>query len=503
MLSVVAQYVIVVLFALLAGGLSVVALRKNQQNIRWAVIPLLVVFIVGVLAARRNNNSESYMSGGNMNVAASGTGYNGSGGQIINVYQSCGACSQDPVVGPVYPPQPQPQPAGPSGSKSGPSGPTGSPAVVIIGKGLSAGVVDAWVRDVNPGLTDNCVNCVVGSVLKMWNVDALAKVQALAVDKQLLVLNALLAFDCSQQCVIPSPTDLNPTMVASWVQVVMPDAPASCKSCIVAQIIKQWTAKDYKAVVDKPRPEQINILQAILAFNCASCQTSPVLSPADVQAWISALLPQLSSDVSASSKAECMSCAVNALVRMWSPADFSKVKAMDQKSQTQVLQAVIAFGCEKQCVEIPSGLTPEAVAGWLSKVLAGESGDCMECAIKAIVRLWTPVMLQSVQSKKPMDQLRIVQGVISMNCQSSCSASVLAKDQILAWANQILPTASPQCLSCITDTASSSWSKSDFISVTAKPTSDQAKVARNLADYSCPDVCSNLEAFEYCEYMPY
>jgi hypothetical protein len=201
---------------------------------------------------------------------------------------------------------------------------------------------------------------------------------------------------------------------------------------------------------------------------------------------------------------DCYKCALTIILRMWSTTEFAKVQAMSKASQLQILKALTALNCDKECIEVPSGLTAQEVSAWLSTVLNGRFASCTtSCIIPTILRLWTPPMLSSVKLKPLLEQQKIVQGIISFNCQGICFSGPISIDQVSWWVQNILPSASPNCQSCIVSSAMKNWTTDSFNELLGKPLTDQVKTARLLADFNCPDVCGSLPPAQECDTLPY
>lgn len=440
------RYAVVIGSSVAIGILSIVVLKGLKANVWWAILPFAVSLVTGIVIVSRQKKE---------NFEADDSGCN----QTINITQNC---------------------------KSGPS-PPAPPAA------LTAASIKKWIVSLNPSLTSDCQNCIIAAALKLWNSKTLTDVVNMAPEKQQSILKALLAFDCTKQCVIP-PSGLDETAVEKWLKSLIPNLAEDCSSCVVDAIMKMWSPLEFTRVEAKMRIEQLKIVQAIFALHCETCEPPEKLNSAEVQKWLSGILTGASS--------ECYTCAVNTIVKMWSPAVWAKVKAMDVKSRTQVVQALIDINCMKECVEIPSSLDQGQVQKWLAGVLVGETALCSTCIVATIMKLWTPKLFQSAQAKSKLEQSRIVQGIVALNCKNPCVQNALQKQQVVAWVKQALPKVSAACVECIADKAFSMWTKEDFNDLLSKPTKEQAKLAKMLGDFNCPHVC-NIPPLEECDYLPY
>lgn len=442
----IAVIVLVVVFLLLKNnGYS------HSEALGLALIPTIIVLIPGIPYAMKNKKE----------------GFTVGAGDTINIIQNCGG-------------SPSPSPS--------PSPPTPTP--------LSKKDILNWIATIDPSLTSECAECVVNNALKMWNAETLAQLKAKSREQQDTILNAMIAFDCSKQCVIP-PSNLNIAQVDQWLRELMPSLSASCHQCAMKNIIKLWSADTYKKLLTMSKAEQQTVVDGLLSFNCPKCDTPDNLLPQEVQQWMAGLITGATPD--------CYKCGLAIILRMWSTTEFAKVKAMSKASQLQVLKALLALNCDKQCVEVPSGLTPQEVMSWLSTVLInGELSNCASsCIVPVIVRTWTPAMLANVKIKPLLEQQKIVQGIIALNCKEQCFGGPLNAGQLAWYVKNVLPSASADCQSCIVEAAMKNWTPTSFQELLNKSVEDQVKAVRLLADFNCPHVCGNLPAPQVCDYLPY
>lgn len=449
MLSKEKKYIITIVICIVTSTIVFIMLRNNNHSILHSVlislIPFIIIGLMGlkwVSIKKENFDNE----------------------QTINIIQNCGNA-----------PQPSPQPTPP---QPGP---------------ISKDMLEKWVNSVDPQLTSTCKNCIIESALKMWSSQTLSQVQAMPIDKQKTILNALLAFDCNKQCVIP-PSGLNPAAIDQWLRVLNPNLSANCHHCVVDIILKQWTEAAFKIVLENSKSDQLKIVESLLALNCPNCDLPNKLKEADVQKWVGGLL--------SGAKPNCYACIVDMIVKMWSTTDLARIKNMDKKSQLNVLQALLALSCNKECVEVPSGLTPQEVSNWLSTVLTGENINCQKCLVSSIVKLWSPAVFQSIKVKSKIEQDKILQGIIAMNCKNSCLVGNLQKEQVENWVQRILPNANVGCSACIVEQVLRSYDKDTFHNLLLQPSADQNKVANLISNFNCPHVC-NLTPTQEADYLLY
>jgi hypothetical protein len=395
--------------------------------------------------------------------------------QNINIYQNCGGSKPVPGPGPKPIPGPGPKP---------------------IPVKLSKKEVVNWINSVNSALTNQCKNCITDAVLKMWKQADLDKVKTDSIDDQKKIVDALLAFDCEKQCVItpPPPSGLTAAQVNKWVTSAYPGLPAVCYTCIVSSVMKMWTLTDFKKVQAKSASDQHSIVQGLLAFDCPHCQGIPVppkptyVTAADAQKFLSSVL------VGQSPK--CYQCLVSSITKNWTVDNFTKIKAMKKDSQVQVVQALLAFACLKECVVVPSGLTTQEVQQWLNSVFSGANAKCSTCLVQSVQKLWTRDQFTQVKAKAKADQVKIVQGLIAFDCKQQCVVtpphpSNLAME-IQDWIEKILPHEDKSCYSCMVSHAVKMWDEAEFDKVKAMPLASQQQIGQGLLGLNCQSECSQV-----------
>lgn len=272
---------------------------------------------------------------------------------------------------------------------------------------VSPGGISDWIKGINGTLTPACVACVKSSAEKLWSADTLEKVKEMNIDQQKKILNMLLAFDCSKQCSVPS-NELDEDRVRTWVNSIIPSSSLVCVPCVVSSIMKMWKLSDFQNALAKSTSDQQKLIGYIIIMNCGDCS---VLNPQEIRAWLNGVL--------SGALPSCYACIVDFIQKMWSEKDLKKVKSLDKKSQLQIVQALIAVNCEKNCAPVPSGLTISMVMPLVQKFVPNEG--CGLCAAEAMVKSWTPIVFASVMKKSVQDQKLIVEALMSLNCEGKCS----------------------------------------------------------------------------------
>jgi hypothetical protein len=449
------KYIAVSLSVIITFIASFMILKMYNQNVYIAFLPTILVGVSGIgsILQHKDNDSENY------EVESSGCN------QTINITQNC--ADKNPS------PKPKPTPVPPPSNLSD--------------------KIKKWIMSLNSKLTSECQSCILENALKMWKEDTLSKVLDMDNESQNKVLNGLLAFDCSKQCVIPQ-TGLNKSAVDTWARSTLKGVSNDCVECVVDSAMKLWSPDDYKKVLSKTPEEQMKIAEGVLALHCEKCKQNPnKLDPNMVKSWLSSLL--------VGAKPDCYNCAVETIVKLWEQKDFIKVKSMEKKSQVQVVQALLGLNCEKSCVVVPSGLNPRDVEAWLLKTspLEFQSKDCLNCTVASIVKLWTPENMKTVMGKSRLDASKIIQGVVAMNCKTQCLNSPLSRARVVDWFKEKLPGQNINCLNCVVDKAVEEWKTNTLFveKVLSLSPKDQSKLARTFADYNCSHIC-NVEPFDSC-----
>lgn len=456
------KYAIAVILALLVALITVFLLKNygtaTKSALLTSLIPFSLFLVVGLMWASKNKKEKFSLSGdGNFDQT-----------QTINIVQNCGSN-----------PGPSPNPNPPNPTPPSP---------------LTKDMVLKWIKSVNPKLSSSCNDCIIANVIKLWNVDTLNKVMKDPMTQQEIILNAILAFDCSNQCTTSS--KLNSAQVDQWLHELDPSLSASCHQCVMKLILKSWSLEQYANMLKLDKDKQLNVIQGILAFSCADCNTPSNLTPQEVQQWMASLISGASQ--------ECYECALSAIMKMWSSIDFAKVKALSKENQIQTLKALMALDCSKDCISIPSGLNENDVKNWLDDILInGELANCVDsCIVPAIMKSWSPEMFADVKIKPRIEQQKILQALISLNCGNACFGGALSKGEVAYIVSLVLPEAKSDCVDCIASEVMNSMSSIEFNNLLAKPVAEQMKVFRALASYKCPGLCV-LPPAQECDYPAY
>lgn len=451
----------IVVIALLMGLSTLFMLRVYNHNnnsmkksLLISLIPFLLFLLIGLALVSKNKKER-------FGLGSDGLDQN----QTINIIQNCGSG-----------PSPSPIPPGPS--------PVPTP--------LKSEDVLKWMNNINSKLTSTCQNCVVENALKLWNTDTLNKIETEPMEKQETILNAMLAFNCSKQCVITS-SKLNAAEVDQWLHEADSSLSANCHQCAVGAILRTWSLDEYNLVLKMSEEKQKTVIQALIALNCAACNIASSLNKQEVQQWITGLLT--GADVN------CYACVLTNILKMWNNLEFAKVKAMDKASQIQILKALMSLNCDKECITIPSGLSSTEVSKWVFGLVKNmDLGTCVNsCIVPFIVRKWTPEMFNEVKNKSTIEQQKILQGVITMNCSNACFGGAMSQGEIEYVVSLVIPEANPACVACIAKEIAATVSPAEFHLLMSRPVFEQSKVFRTMASYKCPDLCK-LTPVQECDF---
>lgn len=349
-----------------------------------------------------------------------------------------------------------------------------------INPALSKADIVNWIKRVNPKLTSECQECIVDSAFDLWSVKTLNDVKKRSMKEQKKILNALLAFDCNKQCVIPS-QGLKKSDVESWLNtVVHRPLDGDCYECIVNTIMRLWSPEDLVKVQRMDPVKQKKVVQGIWALDCTDCEDEH-LDKEDVEDWLSTVLT--------GTKPDCYNCVVDNIMKLWSMDNFHQAQKMSKDSQRQLIESLIDIHCISSCINVPTGLNKQKVIQWVTTNMTGANQSCYSCVIEHIMKLWTPAMFSKVTSKPHLEQNKILQGIIALNCYHDCVNSALTKDDIIRWVKQVLPKSVASCQRCIVEQGEKMWTKKEFVHLQSLPHEDQVKTAMLVADYNCPHVC--------------
>lgn len=439
------KYGILIVIALVIGLGTFWLLKYNRVDMKKAgmisLLPVVLTIVVGIIIIEKDEKEKFSETDGCT--------------QNINIYQQCGG----------------------KNTPSPPSPPTD----------LLKDDIEKWIGSVDSGLTSLCKSCVVSSALKLWKKIDLMKVQAIPLDKQKLVLQAMLVMDCDKECVI-KPVGLEKAQILAWLAQLAPPLPAGCRDCLVDTILKLWSVSDFQKTVAHPKEEQIHIVQALVALNCKDCDKGiPGNIPAgEVEKWLNGIL--------GGSNVSCLDCVIKTIYRIWKLPEFEKVQKMDKKSQDQIVQALIALNCEKDCIEVPSGVTKSEAMVWISSLTGAKNLDssCMNCSVQAVMKNWSPSMLANVVKKSEPEQLLILTALQAFNCEKVCSsASSLSSDDAKAWIDSVgLSSLSPACVACAVQAVVKLWKLKMLQDVKAKPKPEQQNILSALIASNCGSVCA-------------
>lgn len=441
---------IIVIVAIILGVLSTLVLGPHHKL--WSLGVFVFVTVIGLLVVLIEHDHDK-----NENFSLGGSGCN----QTINITQNCND-NDNPWL-PVNP-------------------------------ALDKKLLENWIKSVDPGMTKQCQKCIITSAMRLWSGDTLQQVMQKSKVEQLQILHALLLLDCDKQCVI-TPNNLDRTVVTQWLITVFGEQiDENCFDCVLNTIMKLWKQEDLQKAMAQGPEQQKQIIEALWLLHCQNCQKDKV-KPSDAINWLTTVLTGATQ--------KCYKCAVDTIVRLWSNENFKKVKKMNKNSQSQIAQALLALNCEKKCIVIPTGLNKQQVTEWVSRHFVGTDKQCLDCLVNAIMQLWTPAMMKNLLDKPLLEQDKVLQGLLLLNCHSQCiSGKELSREQVEQWVAKIFPDSNKSCQSCIVDKGMQTWSNEEFHKLKSLPTSDQAKLAKLFADFNCPHVCE-LSPYKDCDYLPY
>lgn len=201
--------------------------------------------------------------------------------------------------------------------------------------------------------------------------------------------------------------------------------------------------------------------------------------------WMKSVEPALT--------AECQGCALNNAVRLWDEATLKKTQEMKIGAQKMVLNALIAFNCDKFCVIPAPGLNKEEVDKWIASLKQNVDPKILACVTVEILKMWSPENLADI-SKKPLQaQIDTLKGLIAFNC--SQPKPVLDRKEVEAWLNTIINanrTGYKECDSCVIDHIVNMWSEQEFAKVKAMSLQSQRQIIQAMVSITCLKACVTL-----------
>lgn len=350
--------------------------------------------------------------------------------------------------------------------------------------------IQSWLNKMAPNLTPSCKKCVVQNASKLWKQDTFKEVLAKSVMEQQNIIKGLLVLNCEKDCVI-KPDGISIKDVDDWLK-NFPELSQDCKDCVARTAVVNWDIAMFNSVKSKPVTDQQNIITALILLNCDKCKNGDSLDLNQVKKWMNGILQ--------GQTVECSECVLNVISKMWNSNDFKKIKAMDLKSQTQILQTLIFMNCEKICVEIPTKLDPQKVMKFIESILVGTNVDCNTCLVDTIMKNWTPDSFNKVQKMSNADKIKILNGLISMNCLQVCTApkpaptpvpnTRISREQVVDWVDSVGVGENTNCKNCVVDSVMKVWDQNMLNNIRARSREDQIEVFKGLLATNCMSACT-------------
>lgn len=360
-------------------------LRENDydwdQTIQISLLSGLLIFLTGMVFEKRRGNMEGFDVTGKCN-------------QTINIYQNCGDSSGPPTPTPV-----------------------------------NSENIKAWVNSVRPDLTDTCKQCVLDKIISMkWSDKILEEEKLKDISLQKSDIDVILAVDCVNQCTAP-PANLDRELVKDWVVNTLGHSPMHivlaepCVSCIVDAIMRIWSIKEFQDAQALPKDQQLKVIQALRALNCQNCQPSSKLNPEVVREKLINIL--------AGRLPQCFDCVVNSVINIWTLTDWNLFLALNPKdetsgeafnSQSQVIQALIAFNCATECSKIPSGISDEEAQLFVQEAMpemVAWGPDCVGCLISK-VKEWPRNKFEEEKIKDKSQKQGLLVAIAAAECSLAC-----------------------------------------------------------------------------------
>ena len=138
-----------------------------------------------------------------------------------------------------------------------------------------------------------------------------------------------------------------------------------------------------------------------------------MISPSDADKWISSVDKDFSEN--------CKGCLSKNLAKVWTVDMLEKVKKMSPSIQLDLLKLLVMLDCDKECEPKPipkpvSKLTKDKVEALIKKIYPDILETVKECMENNIMKLWDEKNFDIVLSKPLVEQEKILNGILALNC---------------------------------------------------------------------------------------
>ncbi len=288
----------------------------------------------------------------------------------------------------------------------------------ICSVSLNTNDVMSWIMKFSQNNSEQCLNCPLNSIMKLWSVEDFAKVKSSSEEEQNKIYQALLKINCPE-CL---DNKLKPEELLSWLTTVLPDSNQDCLNCVMQNLINVWNTNDLANIKSQNLNTQIEIIASILGnINCSDFCVSPLdrVSPNDAYQWIGSLLN--------GETPRCINCLKDIIVKSWSNTLFNDIKNRTKSEQNNLLQALIKMNCNNICYPENEKLTLEDIEKWLKVVLPNLENDCQGCIAENAFKMWQDKMptkqefYRQVVSLPCKEQFKLAKLIADFNCSHLCS----------------------------------------------------------------------------------
>ena len=138
-------------------------------------------------------------------------------------------------------------------------------------------------------------------------------------------------------------------------------------------------------------------------------------------------------------------------------------------------------------------VSSDKVRSWVSSMLTGVSAVCVDCVVDFASKAWSVADFDRVRGKSQDEQRRIVQAVISFNCEGECSGKTVlhpTKEMAMDYVNKLVdPSLRDVCKECVADAIVKLWTVKNMEDVMKKSLTEQKVVLNRLAQFQCSEPC--------------
>lgn len=282
---------------------------------------------------------------------------------------------------------------------------------VIPTNALDKKAVTKWLITVfGQQIDENCFECVVDAIMKLWTRDDFQKAIMKPIDQQRNIVDALWLVHCAN---CQNDTDkLTSKMVQNWLEKVLPKSAGNCTKCVLDTILRLWSLKDFKKVQKMDKKSQQQMAEALVTLDCNSeCINVPTgLNAQAVGKWLDSIMTGENSS--------CRSCVIDAILHLWSPTLLAKVQGKSKLEQSTIAHGVLMLNCHDQCSM--AKLSRAEVENWVKQAVPKAPLACQGCITAKAMQMWDREEFNKVKGLSAVDQAKMATLFADFNCPHLC-----------------------------------------------------------------------------------